>query len=141
MLFNPENPIMQLCAKGIETEGTGDVEGARALYLQAWQQAANHVEWFTAAHYLARNNKDVQEQLKWNNLSLQHALQVEDANVVSMLPSLYLNLGKSYEDLGDIAQARQSYIKASENISHLKDDGYGRMIGGGIMAALERVKY
>lgn len=140
MLFNPDNPIMKLCAKGIDTEGTGNIAAARVMYNQAWEQATNHVEWFTAAHYLARNNNDLQEQLRWNDLSLQHALKVEDADIRGTLPSLYLNLGKSYEDLGNIIQAKECYIKAAENIRHLKEDGYGRMIGSGIMAALERVK-
>lgn len=140
MLFNPDNPVVQLCAKGIETEGTADFEAARALYLQAWSEATNDIEWFTAAHYLARNRTNLHEQLKWNELSLQHALKVDTPEIKSTYASLYLNLGKSYEDLGDMQMAADCYMQAAQNITYLGSDGYGKMIGGGIAAALERVK-
>ena len=104
MQFDHENEVIQLCAKGIEEEGR-DIAAAKALYHKAWEKATNHTEWFTAAHYMARNQQDVNEALKWNLLSLEHALQIDDAGMKSTYPSLYLNIGKSYEDMGDMHEA------------------------------------
>jgi tetratricopeptide (TPR) repeat protein len=139
MQFDPNNEVIQLCAKGIETEGTGDIDAAKALYLEAWGKATNNMEWFTAAHYLARNQTDLNEQLKWNMLSLEYALKIDDEAIKGTYPSLYLNMGKSYEDLGNIPEAAKYYTLAQDHTHYLPDDGYGKMIRGGITEALKRV--
>ncbi|MCB0698047.1 MAG: rRNA adenine methyltransferase, partial [Chitinophagaceae bacterium] len=131
MIFDPDNRVVQLCAEGIITEGTGDMARAREYYQQAWDIAGDYFERFTAAHYLARNLDDTQEELKWNDLSLLYALKIEDPGIKGALSSLYLNIGKSYEKLHDIAAATTNYQLAAEYTRHLPDDGYGKMIQGG----------
>lgn len=51
MQFDPNNKINQLCAKGMEMEAKQPDE-AKTLFLQAWNEAANDFEKFTAAHML-----------------------------------------------------------------------------------------
>ena len=53
-------------------------------------------------------------------------------------PSLYLNIAKSYEDLKDTAHAVEYYNLARTASAMLRDDGYGKMIKGGIEAGLKR---
>ena len=137
-MFDPDNPVVKLCAQGINTEGAGDIAGAKDLYTQAWNMAANDVECLTAAHYMARNQSP-QQQLFWNRLAVDHALNVKEESVTAILPSLYLNLGKSHEDLGDIVLAAKHYLLAERYTGQLTDDGYGRMTRAGITAALARV--
>jgi len=48
MQFDPENPIIKLCAHGMQLEGEGKPDEASATFLQAWEQAANDFEKFTA---------------------------------------------------------------------------------------------
>ena len=36
MQFDPENPIIKLCAEGMQLEGEGKKEEAEELFLQAW---------------------------------------------------------------------------------------------------------
>lgn len=139
MNFDTDNPVVRLCATGITTEGTGDMSAAYAMYEEAWNTATNDLEWFIAAHYLARHQSPI-EQLKWNEISLQHALKVEDPAIKGSFPSLYLNLGKSYEDWGDMQEAAENYKQAALYADHLPSDGYGNMTRAGIAAALERVK-
>jgi hypothetical protein len=55
MQFDPENPIVKLCAHGMQLEGEGKPGEASATFNQAWGQAINDFEKFTAAHYVARN--------------------------------------------------------------------------------------
>ncbi len=137
-MFDVNNPVVKLCAQGIATEGAGDIAAAKELYGQAWSIAANDIERLTAAHYMARNQSP-QEQLYWNQLAVDHALNVKEESVTAILPSLYLNLGKSHEDLGDIVLAAKHYLLAERYTGQLADDGYGRMTRSGIAAALARV--
>ena len=138
MEFSPNNNIVKLCLQGIGLEEKDKPEEASKLFLQAWNEAANDFEKFIAAHYIARHQHDKAENLKWNKLSLAHAIAADDEAIKSCYPSLYLNVGKSYEDIGDHSAAKQNYLTAKSYISYLPDDGYGRMITAGIEAGISR---
>lgn len=138
MNFDPENEVVKLCVQGIVTEGEGKLNEAHELFMQAWGIAGNDFEQFTAAHYVARNQQQLRDKLHWNAVSLQHALKIDDKVVAFYCPSLYLNVGKSYEDLGDIQDALQNYLYAKEASHHLAADGYSNMIKAGIAAGIKR---
>ena len=140
MLYDPSNPVVLLCVKGIETEYSGDLEKASALYQEAWQVANNDLEFLTAAHYLARVQSDPGESLRWNLMALEYASKTEDQDVTSFYPSLYLNVAKSHEDLGNFQEAYNYYLLAHNYAQDLPDDGYINMIRKGIGAGLERLK-
>ncbi len=139
MSFDPENPIVSLCAQGMELEGRGEPEAAARLFLRAWQEAATPFEQFTAAHYVARHQASITDKLYWDETALQLALTLNDDAARKALPSLYLNVGKCHEDLDHPDQARESYRQALAHAALLPDDGYGRMIRRGIESGLERV--
>jgi hypothetical protein len=130
MQFDPNNEIVQLCAAGMQLEGEGKPAEAAANFRQAWDAAANDLEKFIAAHYLARHQPSVQEKLQWDQTALYHALQLDDSK--PMLPSLYLNVAKGYEDLNEHAKAAGNYQLASSFTQYLSNDGYGNMIKAGI---------
>jgi len=140
MEIDHNNAIVQLCAEGIMTEGEGKISEAHQLYQQAWNSARDDFEKFTAAHYLARTQTDPLENLKWNEVALNHALILNNGISEMCYPSLYLNVGKSYEDIGNIAEALKNYQLALNYIDKLPSDGYGKMIGSGIEAGLKRVQ-
>lgn len=139
MNFDPDNEIVKLCAQGIETEGKGEIAKAKTMYTEAWEKASNDKERYIAAHYLARN-QDKETALHWNQKAVDHALLIKDEDISHSLPSLYLNLGHSYEQLGHKKPAQQHYKNAAKYAEALDDDGYGKMTKAGIMAALERVE-
>jgi len=138
MLFDPENSIIKLCAKGIEKEGENLHSEAAQLFQQAWSEARNNFEKYIAAHYLARQQKSTKEKLDWDKVALDFALLVEDDEVKSSLPSLYLNIAKGHEDLGDVTQANENYRLALSFEKFLLNDGYGQLILSGIKAGLNR---
>lgn len=139
MQFDPENEIVRLCAQGMEMEGQGRPAEAAGFFREAWEKAAGDFEKFTAAHYVARHQPDVQSKLSWDLQALKHALALNNDAVKGMLPSLYLNVGKCYEELGQKEDARLNYTAALSFIRFLSGDGYGEMIRKGIQSALERV--
>lgn len=101
MSFDPTNAVIQLCAKGIEMEAQSPQQ-AKALFWQAWNLAATELEKCTAAHYVARHQDSAAQKLEWDLKALQLAIQAQDDSLTSSYPSLYLNVGKGYEDLGDL---------------------------------------
>lgn len=139
MQFDQNNNVVKLCAQGMDMEGKSKPEDASKLFLQAWNEATNDFEKFTAAHYVARHQKSVADKLKWDETALQLALKINDDTIKGTYPSLYLNIAKCYEDLNDIDNARTNYQLALSFSHLLANDGYGNMIRNGIKNGIKRV--
>src|ERR1700704_1578114 len=99
MQFDPNNLVIKLCAEGMNSEARGQIEEAKQLFQQAWDNSSNDFEKFTSAHYVARNQNDPKDGLKWNLLALSFGTALQDDSMKSHFSSLYLNAGKSYETL------------------------------------------
>lgn len=140
MLFNPNNKIVQMCAEGMEHEAAGRQNEALLIFTKAWQEAENDLEKFTAAHYVARQQESIDGKLEWDKKALEHALKIESTEIKGSFPSLYLNIGKCYEDLGKYEQASENYQLALSFTDFLHDNGYGRMIIAGIENGIERIR-
>ena len=108
------NPVIQLCLAGTQAEFENRPEAARSAYRQAWDLAQDDYEACVAAHYVARLQSDPEVTLHWNQVALARAEAVRDERVRSFYPSLYLNLGKSFEVLGNHAEAEKYYALASD---------------------------
>jgi tetratricopeptide (TPR) repeat protein len=139
--MDPNNPVVKLCTQGIEVEMKGRRDEARSLFLQAWELRQDDVDACIAAHYVARHQDTPAETLRWNELALQHAISASTDSVRSFYPSLYLNLGKSYEDLGDTSRARELYEQGEQCIDGVPDGGYGEIVRQGLHNALQRVRH
>lgn len=137
MIFDPNNNVVKLCAKGMESEG--EPEKASALFLQAWNEADGDLEKCIAAHYVARHQNTVNEKLSWDIIALEHAEKVNDEEIKSFYPSLYLNIAKCHEDMNDFVSALNNYRLAESYSGFLQNDGYGSMIKTGIRNGIERV--
>ena len=101
MQIDPNSEIVKICVEGMNIEGDGEGESKRAitLFQKAWNLAKNKNEKFIAAHYVARNQKNVSDKLKWDERALNLALEIDNEDIKGSYPSLYLNIGKCYEDL------------------------------------------
>jgi len=139
MQFDTNNKIVKLCIHGMDLEGEGKNDEAAKIFLQAWDQAGDDNEKFTAAHYVARHQQSIADKLAWDNVALNLALKIKDDSIKGAYSSLYLNIAKGYEDLNDFAMAKESYELALKFTAFLLDDGYGNMIKKGINQGLERV--
>ena len=94
-------------------EEKGNPEEASKLFLQAWSEATNDFERFLAAHFVARHQTNVSDKLQWLETALQCAIKTDDDTVKSAFPSLYLNIARCYEDLGDPGKAKEKYELAA----------------------------
>lgn len=107
MEFSPNNNVIKLCLQGMDMEDKGKPEEAGKLFLQAWNEAADDFEKFTSAYYVARHQKNIPDKLKWLKTVLEFGLKINNDTVKSAFPSLYLNIAKCYEDLGDLDNAKK----------------------------------
>lgn len=109
MEFSPFNNVVKLCIQGMDMEGKAKPEEALKLFLQGWNEATNDFEKFLAAYYVARQQKTVSDNLKWLETALQFAVKTNNDSVKSAFPSLYFNIAKCYEDLGETENAKKNY--------------------------------
>jgi len=123
MEFNPNNNIVKLCLQGMDLEEKNKPEEASRIFLQAWNEATNDFEKFIAAHYVTRHQKSVPDKLKWVEATLQLALKINNDYVKGIFPSLYSNIAKCYEELGDLDNAKKNYELANTFKDKLSDNG------------------
>jgi tetratricopeptide (TPR) repeat protein len=107
------DPVIRLCIQGVQAEFEHKMDLARSLYLQAWDLSQDDYQACIAAHYVARFQETPGETLHWNQEALRRAERVGDERVQEFYPSLYLNLGYSYEVLGNQAEAQKYYDLAA----------------------------
>ena len=114
--------VVKLCIAGTQAEYEGRPEDARQLYWQAWESAQNDYEACVAAHYVARFQESPEETLRWNMEAFNRAAQAQQETVQDFYPSLYLNLGRSYELLGNKVEAQHYYdLAAGLGFAHQAD--------------------
>jgi len=123
MEFTPTNPIVQLCIQGMNSEAANQRQEAETIFLRAWNQAGNDFEKYLAAWYLARNQNNVADSLKWYQTALGLALKVNDDAVKAAFPPLYTAIAKCYEDLNDDNNAKKNYELAHSFNDKPFDDG------------------
>ncbi len=121
--MDTSSQAVQRCIEGTQAEFAGRLEDARALYRQAWDAASSDFEACVAAHYIAHLQEAPEERLRWNQIALERANAAEQSAVQEFYPSLYLNMGQSYELLGNTAEAQRFYnLAAGLGAKHRYDE-------------------
>lgn len=139
MEIDPANKVVQLCTEGMNAEFEGKMDVSESFFKQAWETASDNFEAFIAAHYMARRKTSPEAQLDWNLKSYQLALQLDENEVMQYLPSLCLNIGKSYEDMSQTTNAIKYYQKGAKYADSLPEKAYGNMIKSGLTEGLRRM--
>jgi tetratricopeptide (TPR) repeat protein len=139
MNMDPNNPVVKLCAEGMQAEGDGRFDDARALFEQAWAAGKDDFDACVAAHFVARRQETPEQMLEWNRIALERADAVGDERVVGFYPSLYLNMGYSFERLGDPDEARRYYAMGAGLLDNVPEGPYKDVLRGGIAEGQGRV--
>jgi hypothetical protein len=139
--MDPANPVVKLCAQGMEEESRGNLQEAARLFANAWHQSSNDFERCIAAHYVARHQSTAQLSLHWNQEALDCASRINDERVAEFFASLYLNLGKSHEDLANQDAARQLYERAAEKLGSVPAGPYRDIVQDAINRGFRRVSH
>ncbi len=141
--WTPIIRVIKLCVAGMEAEGQEQIDEAHALFQQAWAACRDDFDACVAAHFLARHRPTPADALHWNTLALAHADSAtasgDGERLRGFYPSLYLNLGWSYEQLGDLVEAGRQYSLAATHLTELPSDPYSAVVRRGVMAGQQRV--
>lgn len=139
MLSDFDNPVMQLCAAGMQVDG--EPAKALALFEQAWAARRDDFDASVAAHYVARHEATPRATHEWNERALQHADAVPDDRAVSLVPSLCLNLAESYRLDSRCEQAEALAQRGLLALDALPaDDGYAQFVRAGLDRLLHRLR-
>lgn len=131
------NPIVSLCAAAEERRIAGDLDRARDLLRQAWEDASTAWERAVAAHYVAGIQPAPAGRHHWHRTALDEArlAAAEDPEAVrDFWPSLHLAFARSLEDVGSPARAAESYRDALDAAVALgaAGEGYARAAEEGL---------
>jgi hypothetical protein len=137
--IDPQNRVVRYCVEGMEKEQEGRHDEALRLFMLAWDQSRDPFERTIAAHYVARHQTTPEMALHWNQESLTNADAVGDDRVQGFYPSLYLNMGKAHEDLGNLKDARRFYALAADRIGCLPEGRYADIVRSGVMNGMQRL--
>jgi tetratricopeptide (TPR) repeat protein len=140
MSIDPENVVVKLCVSGMQAETEGRLDDAKRLYEQAWNGHSTDYEACIAAHYLARRQSSIEDEFEWNKVALARARCVDSDLIGGFYASLYLNIGHSYEKLGNLNAAREHLQSAQHHLDVVPDGPYKEIIRGGIENALSRTR-
>src|SRR5690606_30628774 len=114
--MNPDDPVVRLCAQGMQAEAEGRPDAARDLFHRAWETADDDYQACIAAHYLARHRPTPEEALHWNRECLRRADRVGDERVAGLYASPHLNMAKAHRDLGEADRAREHFEQAAARL-------------------------
>ena len=136
------DPLLERILAAIAAWQAGAADG-RDRMAALWPDAArgDGLHRCLLAHFLADAQPDPAQELSWDLRALEAAADLSDArlhmwqptlSVAGFRPSLLLNVAASYRRVGDVAMARATVAQAQAASLVLADDGYGRLIRGGI---------
>ena len=150
--MNVPDEVMVRVGQGIDLSHGGERDAARQLFSEVWSDiggdGGDPFHRLAVAHSMADVQDDPRDELTWDLRALQAADLITDKRaaqggvtngVATFYPSLHLNLGECYRKLGKIDSAREHLLLGQAAIGALGDDGYGKMISGGLDKFAERL--
>jgi len=138
MWFDPGNPVIALCAEGMQVEG--EPAKALALFERAWAARRDAFDASVAAHFIARHQPSAALTLEWNEIALHHADALQDDRAATLVPSLCLNLADAYLTDGRIDLAEELGLRGIRALETLPQDGYADFVRMGLTRLLDRVR-
>ena len=136
-----DDPVLARISDALDLYNSGRRGEARDAFAAMWAEteAGDPFHRCVLAHYMADAQDDPAEELAWDRRALEAADQIAkqrpdepSLSVLSLYPSLHLNLADVLERTGDHAAARTHLEQARMASDSLADDSYGQMIRHGI---------
>ncbi|WP_353145686.1 NAD(+)--rifampin ADP-ribosyltransferase [Chryseobacterium sp.] len=123
MEFSPFNKVVKLCIQGMSMEEQGKPEEAIRFFMQGWEEADDDHEKFLAAYYISRHQKTTSDTLKWLEVALSHAMELNDDTVKSAFPALYTSIAGCYENLSEPEKSKENLELAQLYKNNPSDKG------------------
>lgn len=136
------DPVLDRIFEALNLFNTGRRSEAREAFAAIWTEIEAEGDPFhqcVLSHYMADAQDDPLDELTCDKRALAAADRIvkerpdtAGLSVLSMYPSLHVNLADVMHRTGDISGARKHLQLAQQASDALADDNYGRMIRSGI---------
>lgn len=136
-----DDPVLQRISEALDLYNGGRRAEAREQFSAIWNEIEDGDAFHQCvlAHYMADAQDEPADELEWDRRALAAADRIvkdrPDAaglSVLSLYPSLHLNLADAMRRTGDLAGAKKHVELARQASGALGNDDYGQMIRGGI---------
>jgi tetratricopeptide (TPR) repeat protein len=136
-----DDPMLMRISDALDLYNAGRRTEAREAFDVLWAELGDGDPFHQCilAHYMADAQDDPADELEWDRRALAAADRISrvrpDAaslTILSLYPSLHLNLADVLHRTGDLASARKHLQLARQSTDALADDSYGEMIRNGI---------
>jgi hypothetical protein len=136
--------VMSRINDAVGLHQAGQNAAARERFEQIWAEIGPNgdpLHRCSLAHFMADAQESPSAKLLWDQRALDAADLLTDErarehhaslSVRGFYPSLHLNLAKDHQLLGNDDRARDHIEQAKSVLHVLGDDGYGRLIRGGV---------
>jgi hypothetical protein len=144
-----DDPVLARISEALDLFNTGRRAEARDAFSAIWTdlREGDAFHQCILAHYMADVQDDPHEELDWDRRALDAADRISrtrpDAaslTVLSLYPSLHLNLADVLHRTGDLPGARKHLQLAQQSTDALAGDNYGQMIRAGIDRLAQRLE-
>lgn len=143
------DPVLDRISEALAQFNAGRRAEAREGFAAIWSDIESEGDPFhqcILSHYMADTQDDPAIELQWDRRALAAANRIvkerpdtSGLSVLSLYPSLHLNLADVLHRTGDSDAARMHLRLAQQTSDALADDGYGQMVRGGIARLAERL--
>jgi hypothetical protein len=143
------DPVLDRISEALADFNAGRRAQAREAFAAIWTELADDGDPFhccVLSHYMADAQDDPLEELIWDLRALSAADRIArerpdiaGLSILSLYPSLHLNLADVLLRTGDLTGARAHLQQAAQSSDALADDAYGRMIRSGIARLATRL--
>lgn len=143
-----DDPVLMRISEALDLFNSGRRSDARAAFASLWEELCDGDAFHQCvlAHYMADAQDDPADELMWDRRALEAADRISrerpDAaslTVLSLYPSLHLNLSDVLHRVGDIAAAKRHLQLAQQSTDALSGDNYSQMIRAGIDRLAQRL--
>ncbi len=143
------DPVLDRIGDALTQFNAGRRADAREAFAALWFEIETDGDPFhqcILSHYMADTQDDPGIELQWDRRALAAADRIvkerpdtSGLSVLSLYPSLHLNLADVLHRTGDSETARHHLHLAQQTSDALADDGHGQMVRGGIARLAERL--
>lgn len=143
------DPVLDRISEALDLFNAGRRAEARAAFTAIWAEIEADGDPFhqcVLSHYTANAQDDAEAELMWNRRALAAADRIVNErpdtaslSVLSLYPSLHLNLADALFRAGNIPDASRHVLLARQAADALADDAQGRMVRGAIESLAARL--
>lgn len=121
--FSPSNKIVKMCMQAIYAYENNEFDKAIVLLEDAYKCSETEFEKFVSSYKKAEYENDLNNKLKWFEISIKHAINSDCISSKTAYSTLYLNIAKTYEKLNELENAKKNYDLSNKYKEMPQDNG------------------